>query len=161
MMGMLREWLTSLVVVTLLLSVAQTLIPEGSLRRIASFTGGLILLAALLQPVMKLDLTALQPDLELYEETLRQRQTELETAGEDALEELIAARTAAYISDKATTLGLTVTARVETAPDADGTPVPAAAELEGEPSQELAEWMERELGIPQERQVWHGAEGKN
>ena len=37
MIGALREWLTSIVVVTLLLSVAQTLVPEGSIRRVASF----------------------------------------------------------------------------------------------------------------------------
>ena len=56
MMEAVREWLTSLVLVSLLLSVAQSLIPEGTLRRAASFTGGLILLFALLRPVLGADL---------------------------------------------------------------------------------------------------------
>ena len=43
-----REWLTAVVTVTLLLSVVQTLVPEGSLRKIAGFTGGLLLLAVLI-----------------------------------------------------------------------------------------------------------------
>ena len=41
MITALREWLTGVVVVTMLLSVAQTLTPEGHLRRIVSFTGGI------------------------------------------------------------------------------------------------------------------------
>ena len=52
MIGAVRVWLTSIVMVTLLLSVAQTLIPEGTIRKIAGFTGGLILLVALLRPVL-------------------------------------------------------------------------------------------------------------
>ena len=51
-------------------------------------------------------------------------------------------------------------ARVETEPGADGeTPIPAWAELRGPYSQDLADWIAGELGIPAERQVWH--EGKN
>ena len=50
MIGALREWLTSIVVVTLLLSVAQALVPEGNICRVASFLGGLILLLTMLRP---------------------------------------------------------------------------------------------------------------
>ena len=64
MVAALREWVTSVVLVTLLLSVAQTLIPEGSIRKIAVFTGGLILLTALLQPVLGADLSRLDLDPE-------------------------------------------------------------------------------------------------
>ena len=48
MMAAVREWLVSLVAVSLFLSLAQSLIPEGTLRKISSFAGGLLLLAALL-----------------------------------------------------------------------------------------------------------------
>lgn len=55
---------------------------------------------------------------------------------------------------------LDVEARVETEPGADGEPpLPAWAELRGPYSQDLADWIAGELGIPAERQVWH--EGKN
>ena len=50
MMAAAREWLCAVVAVTLLLAAAQTLIPEGAIRRIASFVGGLILLVTLLRP---------------------------------------------------------------------------------------------------------------
>jgi stage III sporulation protein AF len=155
MMGAVRSWLTSVVVVSLLLSVAQTLIPEGSLRKIASFTGGLVLLVTLLRPLLGMDLSRLDLDRSDYGAAIQARQEELEAAGEEALSSLIAERTEAYISDKGDTLGLSVTVQVTTKTGKDGVPVPVSAELWGQRSEQLAAYMEEELGIPGERQVWH------
>ena len=158
-MGVLREWLTSLVAVSMLLSVAQTLVPEGSIRKITSFTGGLILLVVLLRPLLGADLSRLDLHLEDYERAIGQRQEELASAGEAELAGIIEERTAAYISDKADTLGLAVKVQVETKLAGDGVPVPWRAEIWGPRSPALATYMEEELGIPGERQVWH--EGEN
>ena len=155
MIGAVRVWLTSIVMVTLLLSVAQTLIPEGTIRKIAGFTGGLILLVALLRPVLGADLERLHLDLGDYERAIEERQEELASAGNAELKALIESQTAAYISDKANALGLEVTVRVEAEAGADGIPVPAAADIQGARSEELASYMEKELGIPRERQSWH------
>ena len=159
MIGAVRSWLTSIAAVTLMLTVVQTLVPEGTLRKISGFTGGLLLLAALLQPVLKTDLGRLRLDFSDYEAAIGERAAELDVAGKEELAAIIAGRTAAYISDKADALGLRVTARVETEPGVDGTPLPASAELTGPYSRELADWITGELGIPAERQGWH--EGKN
>ena len=48
-----------------------------------------------------------------------------------------------------------VTARVETRTGEDGIPVPWSAELTGQRSGALSSYLEAELGIPAERQVWH------
>ena len=48
MMEAVRAWLTSVVLVSVLLSAAQSLIPPGTVRKAAGFTGGLILLLVLL-----------------------------------------------------------------------------------------------------------------
>ena len=155
-----RSWLTSIAAVTLMLTVVQTLVPEGTIKKIAGFTGGLLLLAALLQPALKTDLGRLRLDFSDYEKAIETRAEELDAAGKDELAFIIAGRTAAYISDKADALGLDVEAWVETEPGADGeTPRPAWAELRGPYPQALADWIAGELGIPAERQVWH--EGKN
>ena len=136
MIGAVRSWLTSIAAVTLLL-------------------------AALLQPVLKTDLGRLRLDFSDYEEAIEARAAELDAAGKEELAAIIARRTAAYISDKADALGLgSITARVETEPGPDGeTPIPASAVLTGPYSRALADWIAGELGIPAERQVWH--EGKN
>ena len=128
MIAAVREWLTSVVAVTLLLTVAQTLIP---------------------------DLSRLELDLDTYSQAVQERQEELELAKEEELASVIASRTEAYILDKATQLGQSVTVRVETEAGAEGVPLPSAAEVRGRWSEELAAYMERDLGIPRERQVWH------
>ena len=157
MMAAAREWLCAVVAVTLLLAAAQTLIPEGAIRKIASFVGGLILLVTLLWPVLGADLERLNWDLDPYRAAIEDRRAELEAAGGAELEAVIAEETAAYISDKADALGLAVTARVQVRTRA-GLPVPWAAELTGRRSEELAAWIEEELGIPRGRQDWHADE---
>ncbi len=160
MIGAVRAWLTSIAAVTMLMAVVQTLVPEGTFRKLTGFTGGLLLLAALLQPALRTDLGRLRLDFSDYSEAIEERAAELDAAGKEELAGIIAGQTAAYISDKADALGLAVTVRVETAPGEDGeTPLPASAELTGPYSRELADWIALELGIPAERQVWH--EGKN
>ena len=155
MMEAVREWLTSLVLVSLLLSVTQSLIPEGTLRRAASFTGGLILLFALLRPVLGADLRRLELDFGGYQAEIAARQEELTAARTEAMTSIIAERTEAYILDKAGEMGLEVSARVETRAGEDGVPVPWSVELTGLRTEALASYLETELGIPAERQVWH------
>ena len=161
MIGLIRQWLTAVVLVTMRLSVAQTLVPEGTVRKITSFIGGLLLLVVMLQPLLRTDLGSLRIHAEDYAAAIEERQVELESAENEALAQGIAERTAAYISDKAAGLGLTVTVRVETEPGADGTPLPERVYLEGTKSEELSHWLAEELGIPAERQVWNGQETGN
>ena len=154
-MGALREWLTSVVVVSVLLAVVQTLIPEGTVRKIGAFTGGLILLVTLLQPLLGVEFEDLELRLEQSRETVEQRQQELEQAGEREMAELIEQQTAAYIWDKADALGLDLSAEVRVERGPDGIPLPVSATLTGTYSEALSAYLERELGIPRERQVWH------
>ena len=132
MMAAARAWLTAVVSVTLLLSVIQMLTPKGSLREITSFVGGLLLLAVLLRPLGSVDLSAVSLNLDAYRQTVEQRQAELEQEGQKELVGLIEAELESYISDKAADMGLT-----------------------GPRSEALSRWLETELGVPTERQVWN------
>ena len=149
-----RTWLTAVAAVTLLLSVVQQLVPPGSLRETASFAGGLILLTVLLQPLAALRGADLDLSFQDCRQAVEQQQTELEDRRQTELAALIESATAAYISDKADSMGLALEARV-TAEAADGVPVPVRVTLTGEKSGELSRWLETELGIPAERQVWN------
>lgn len=149
-----RTWLTAVAAVTLLLSVVQQLVPPGSLREAASFAGGLILLTVLLQPLAALRGADLDLSFQDCRQAVEQQQTELEDRRQAELAALIESATAAYISDKADSMGLALEARV-TAEAADGVPVPVRVTLTGEKSGELSRWLETELGIPAERQVWN------
>ena len=54
----------------------QALVPEGSLRQIASFVGGLLLLAALLRPLLSAVPVQLELDLNAYRSQIQQREAE-------------------------------------------------------------------------------------
>ena len=155
MMAAAREWLTAVAAVTLLLSVAQLLVPPGNLREIASFVGGLILLVAIMQPLLKIDLSDIQLDFSSYQGAVEQRQAELENTQKEELTSLIEAETEAYISDKAKSMGLTLKVRVTAEADEGGMPVPVRVEITGPWSGGLSGWLETELGLPAERQVWN------
>ena len=115
-------------------------------------------MVALLRPLLGTKLERMELRMEEYQAAIEARQAELEAAGNQQLTAIIETRTAAYISDKADALGLTVTAEVQTEAGPEGIPVPYQAELTGAWSEELASYMEGELGIPRERQVWHEEE---
>lgn len=155
MMASVREWLIGLVVVTLLLSVVQMLIPKGPLRQIASFVGGLLLLAALLRPLLSAVPVQLELDLNAYRSQIQQREAEFAQEEAATLQTLIAEQTASYISEEAVRLGVSVMVQVETVPGEDNVPLPWSVQLTGPYSQALSEWIASELAIPAERQVWH------
>ena len=117
------------------------------------------MLIALLQPVLNLDPVDVDFRMETYEEEVRIRQEELTRAAGAEWETIIEQETAAYISDKAESLGLDVSVRVRAESDGKNPPV-LIAELTGETSESLARYLVEELGIPRERQVWNN-EGDN
>ena len=67
MIDAVREWIRSIVMVTMLLSVGQAMVPEGQIRKIFSFSGGLVLVIVLLHPVLGLEGSVLIEPLEVYE----------------------------------------------------------------------------------------------
>jgi hypothetical protein len=156
MMETLRGWLVAVVASSMLVGIVQSMISAGSLRRIAAMTAGLFLMLILLRPLLALDLYELLPDRDVLSDEVLLRQTELEKADGAELKRLIEERTAAYISDKAAELGFFCTAEVTAVESADGIPYPYSAELDCPPSAGLSAYMETELNIPKERQVYHG-----
>ena len=155
-MAALREWLTAVLATAVLLSLAERLAPEGSLRKLVSLTGGLILLLVLVRPVVGAWPGDIRLDYEEQSAGVERRLEELQTENGEKLAELIAEKTEAYISDKAAEYGLDCKAAVTVAPNGDGVPVPWSAELSCAPSEALAEELEQALGIPRERQVFYG-----
>ena len=155
-MQFLRQWLLGIVSCALLVSFCEQLTPTGALKKLVRFTGGLLLILSILQPVTHLDLDAAPLDLDAYRETMAQVHIELDRERDSALADGIAARTGAYIEDKAAQLGLTVRAVVETE-NVGGTPLPAAVTLYGTEDAALAEYIAAQLGIAKEKQVWKEA----
>lgn len=97
----------------LLVALAESLIPAGSIRRIARLTGGLVLLAAILNPLLKLDTTALTRALTEYKLELSAYSADLEEENEILMKDIIEEQSGAYIQDKAAALGIDCQVTVE------------------------------------------------
>lgn len=122
-MAFLRQWLLGVVSCAFLVSLLDQLTPEGSVRKLARFSGGLVLILCMLRPLgtaepreLALDLDGLSADRAALEEQYR------DVSGQ-SLAAVIAERTGAYIEDKAHALGTEVTAEV-TVREEDGAFIP-------------------------------------
>ena len=154
MIGAVREWLMAVVSCAVALTVVDNLLPEGTIRKIASMTGGLVLLAVLVQPLKTVRLDALAGQSETYRAALAECREELEQGSAQTLAQGIAEETEAYISDQAAQEGILCSAEVDTRIGPDGVPLPYSAVLSCRRTENLASYMAQELGIPEERQVF-------
>ena len=143
-MSAVREYLLSLVAVSLLTVLSRSLIPEGGVRRIASVVCGLLL-----------TICALSPLLQMEKETLR---TGVEVKNRELVSQIIKQTTQTYILDKAASMGLSVQAEVEMN-DEGAYPYPYRVTLTGVCTEaqrrQLTRSIEENLGIPAERQAWN------
>lgn len=148
-----RSWLASIVLASVLLSAVRTLTPEGPIRRIGAFTGGLILLALLLAPLRGWETDWPEWDFQEYENAIARRRDELEQERETELRKFAAEQVERLIEEEAAKRGESLRAAVEIRME-EGVPFPWSAELSGTWDADLAAWIETEAGIPSVRQSW-------
>ena len=152
MMELFRTWLLGIIGSVLTLGVIYALIPAGKLRSAARFTGGLILLLAVIGPLARFD-----PGWDFaYDEYAGEIQRQIDIYQEENLNQtrsIIAEQTGAYISDKGNEMGVTCHPVVTTRLD-DGVPYPDSVTMDIPLHRELADCIARDLGIPLERQYW-------
>lgn len=147
-----RQWLLGVIGAALILTVFYAIVPAGKLRSAGKLAGSLVLLLALLRP-----LAQWRPGWDFaYEQYAGQIQEQIETLQEEnrkKMESIIADQVAAYISDKGAQLGVDCSPVVSTRLS-DGVPFPYEVTLDVPYRWELADYISRELGIPEEHQVW-------
>ena len=145
-------WMPRIIAVALILTLVYLLAPDGKLRAAVRFTGGLVLLAALLGPLAELDLSGTLS----YDDCADQLESRTEAMHRAYVEQtaaLIEERTAAYISDKGLALGVTCDP-VVTAQLRDGVPFPWSVTLDCPFHPALSDLIDHELDIPRTRQSW-------
>lgn len=161
-MELLRQWLTGVTCAAIIVALADSLMAGGTVRRIGRLAGGLLLLAAVVKPVLEVDLTVLSAaSLRLEAEAV----PAAEEAGLDLMKSIIGEETGAYILDKAAELGISCQeVRVICAVEENGVPYPASVVLVGDLTEEeqarLSRRIEADLAIPAERQSYEKGGGK-
>lgn len=150
-----RTWLLGVIAASLILAILDALIPKGTVRSIARFSGGLVLILVILQPISQIDTGSwkqqyndydmqIEDQLAIYEEN---RQAELRT--------IIETQIAAYISDKGLTEGITCHPKVTTQLR-DNLPYPYEVTLDTAWNVALSDYIAQELDIPPDHQYWSG-----
>lgn len=115
-----------------------------TIRRIAGLAGGLILLLAVVQPLLRVRWEELTWRYETYQREMDRQTEAYQAAYANSLSGDIADRTAAYISEKAASLGIDCRVQVEVRTE-DGLPLPYGASLDVERDQVLSDYMAQEL----------------
>lgn len=158
-MGALREWILTLAGAAAFCAVANAICPKGRVRNVLGLVCGAVMTLALVSPILDFNMDA-------YSAALSRYRTEAELALSDAGEKgaalertIIEEECAAYILDKAESLGMTSAAasvRVRWNGEGGWAPDEATIRAAGTETQraELRHRVEAELGIPAERQYW-------
>ena len=158
MINAVKEWIVQSIAAMLLVSVIQQLIPEGTIRKITAFLGGLILLIVMLQPIPKIKELDLESKFETLQQEFEKEKEDFEEINRERLAVEIERQVSEKIEQKAEAYGKTITVYVETEENAEKIPVPSCVEIEGEYQQELAAWIEAEWKIPSHQQKWKSTE---
>lgn len=149
-----REWILSVVVISMLVSLSQVLVPKGSFVHVSNFIGGLLLLVTLLAPLSQVGDWELPQGWEGYQNQIQLQQEYLAQAQQESLQQGIEDLTQAYILDKAESLGITCQVEVVTAIQDSGTPLPVGVTFNVPYNADLSLYVES-LGIGQEGQTWY------
>lgn len=152
-----KDYILTIAAAAMAVSVAVSLLRTGPIRKLALLAGGLLLTLAILGPLTRAKLEDFGQYLAGLELQTDAAVSGIAAESKSVMAAIIAEKTETYIWDKAAALGAVVTVSVEVRQGTDY-PYPWAAEISGPltGSQQLAlsEWMERELAIPRERQVF-------
>lgn len=158
---MIYTGIRQLCAMSVLCGAALTMCPEGGVKRVTETVCTAVLLLTLLSPFAGIDLDFYA----LSEARRHEAETELFSRAEKVEERLnrivIEGEYAAYIMDKAAQLGMTeIYAEVTARWELDGLWVPYSAQLSAQgdwrQKDELGRIIRDDLGIPFERQQWHG-----
>ena len=154
MVDALRTWLLGIVLTSFASGVARQMVSGTKEQAVVRLVSGLLMLLALLQPPVSV---AWKGDSltvgDFYEDSREQAQNYTQIQQKN-LGGIIAEKTASYIWDKATELGLEGSVSVDIAVTESGMPLPDTVYLATDYNEALADWLEEVVGIPTEKQIW-------
>lgn len=157
MMAGIREYLLRLTAGALLSAMLLVLLPNGTLRKTAAFLSGLVMLLLALTPLTQVNYDMLSETISRMEWEKEEARTGIEIQNQALIARIISGRIEAYILDKASELGITITVELEMQTQAS-TPYPRAATIHGAAGpmqkQQLQAYIEKTFAIPMQRQVW-------
>lgn len=162
-MEIIRNWLVGITCAAIIIAVADSLTPSGTVKKLGRLTGGLVLMLAVVKPLATLDYSAMAAALAEYRWGREESVQAGSGLGGDLMKGIIEERTGAYILDKAAELNIPCTeVEVLCQTEENGLPYPARVTIWGVQSQTdqaaLARAIEGELAIPAQQQVFESGD---
>lgn len=159
MMGqLLHDWILGLTAAALVAALAQLLTPKGPVEKVTGFVSTVMLIAALLAPLLELDMDTFSWSMAEYRRTVAETTQDMEAQEKRLLRSYIEESCAAYILDEARVLGIADGVVEVSAKWGNETWIPCEASMTmaatSEQKQRLSGWIAAQLGIPEERQRW-------
>lgn len=157
-MDWLGQYVLSVSAAALICGIVTGLTETTPAKGIIRLMCGLALAIQILSPLGDLDIQALEEFALSYEADGFEAAAMGENMARASAEDIIKAKTEAYILDKAAAVNATITADVTLCQD--GLPVPVSVSLRGSvppyARKALEDYIQKELGIPKENQLWTG-----
>lgn len=153
----LKSYLLSIVATGLLLSVVLSMVPKGTIRKIAGMVGGVLMVLAILSPLVAIDHDRISQAVSKYLVEAETIQSGIEIESRELLSQVITEKCESYILDKACNMGIQVQVEIFL-DDTAQYPYPDYVVIRGSwtPSEKsyLCKSISEELGIPEEQQEW-------
>jgi hypothetical protein len=160
MVELIGKWLVGVTCAAMFVALAEGLAPPGAGRKICRLTGGLVLLLAVVQPVLKLDSAALTRALTQYKLEVEDYRADLEEENAQVMQAIIEEQAGAYIQDKAQEMG--IDCQVQVRARGEDYPIPHTVIVRGSLTQEQQEALTREIetdfAIPAQQQIYESGE---
>lgn len=154
-MEQLRSWLLGLIGAAVFCAVTAELVPRGGVKRVHSMMCSVVMSAALLLPLLRLDAGDFTLELARSREEIAAVTRTAEEISQRLNRRSIEGELEAYILDKAQTLGVPMrSVQVEARWSTKGVWYPVAVTVDGEYHEPLARLIESELGIAAPAQNW-------
>lgn len=156
---MLREWILCLAGTAIICTIAQALAPEGAPKRAVRLVCGFAAMLALLSLVRDFEYPDFSEYLEEYRASAEKITEEASQNASKSTRFIIEEKCAAYILDKADSMGADAeTVSVTASWSEDGYWYPVSARICGSFTENekrtLSGMIEAELGIPLKQQIW-------
>lgn len=154
-----RNYLLSIVAVSLLAGIFSALVPRGSVHRTVTFLCGLAVILVTLGPIVQIDFDQIAQAMTQARVQAEEASEGVAIDNEELMSELIKEKAEAYIWDKAVSYGIVpseITVEVNTEGDY---PYPYSVEIRGtftsDQQVRLTRDLEENLAIPSQRQEWY------
>jgi Stage III sporulation protein AF (Spore_III_AF). len=164
MMALIKSWITGVAAASLIAAILIALSPPGKSRKITIFASGFMLIVAMIKPVIGFDYSTFSSSVMQYGTMGQEYSVMLKEKNDSMLKRIIEERSAAYISDKATNLGMeNITVKVGSEKGDGEYPYPYDVHVKAKYSisqkKALSDYLESEFGVPVSRQYWSSANG--